>query len=184
MALERKMDFVVLGLLNHEPLTGYELKKRIDKSLSFFWSASFGSIYPTLSTLEKDNKIVRLNSEKQGREKIVYSITDIGRKSLKTWLQLPAERDELRYETLLKLFFGDCADVPTTLNHIIAFEKKTKSGLEYLRNAVKTLEKIKDDEAAHQYYLLTAKFGVKTFEAYLEWCTETKSVLEKNEKNS
>ncbi len=178
MALERKIDFVVLGLLNHEPLTGYEIKKRIDTSLSFFWNASFGSIYPTLAKLEEENKVIKLDSDKQGREKIVYAITETGKNALKDWLQLPVQRDELHYETLLKLFFGDCVGVPKTLEHIVAFEEKTKKGLAYLQGAVNILEKIKDTEPAHQYYLLTAKFGVKTFEAYLDWCAETKALLE------
>ena len=49
MASEKKMDCVILGLLSNESMTGYEIKKRMDTTLKFFWSASFGSIYPTLS---------------------------------------------------------------------------------------------------------------------------------------
>ena len=30
MERERKIDMVILGLLNHEDLTGYDIKKRID----------------------------------------------------------------------------------------------------------------------------------------------------------
>ncbi len=48
MANEKKMDCVILGLLSHEELTGYEIKRRIDTTLKFFWSGSYGSIYPTL----------------------------------------------------------------------------------------------------------------------------------------
>ena len=43
MANEKKINYVILGLLNHESLTGYEIKKRIDHSLKFFWSGSFGA---------------------------------------------------------------------------------------------------------------------------------------------
>jgi hypothetical protein len=42
---------------------------------------------------------------------------------------------------------------------------------------VQNLEEIKDLEDAHVYYLLTAKFGVKTYEAYLSWCKEAKEEL-------
>ncbi len=51
MANTKKMDYVLLGLLSHEPMTGYEMKKRLDTSLRFFWGGSFGSIYPTLNQL-------------------------------------------------------------------------------------------------------------------------------------
>lgn len=36
MASEKKLDCVILGLLSHEELTGYEIKKRMDTALSFF----------------------------------------------------------------------------------------------------------------------------------------------------
>lgn len=51
MATEKKLDCVILGLLSHEELTGYEIKKRIDTALKYFWGASYGSIYPTLGDL-------------------------------------------------------------------------------------------------------------------------------------
>jgi len=32
-----KIDMVILGLLSHEDLTGYDIKKMIDGAISFFW---------------------------------------------------------------------------------------------------------------------------------------------------
>ncbi|HOO27245.1 MAG TPA: PadR family transcriptional regulator, partial [Lachnospiraceae bacterium] len=106
MAAEKRMDQVILGFLNHEPMTGYEIKKRIDTTLRFFWSGSFGSIYPTLNALEKKGYVTKAALKEGRREKLVYTITDAGRDSLKEWMLLPALKDELHYETLLKLFFG------------------------------------------------------------------------------
>ena len=37
-----KIDMVIQGLLSHEDLTGYDIKKRIDGAISFFWKGSFG----------------------------------------------------------------------------------------------------------------------------------------------
>lgn len=37
MAIEKKSDCVILGLLSHEDLTGYEIKKRMDTALKYFW---------------------------------------------------------------------------------------------------------------------------------------------------
>ena len=107
MANSKKMDYVLLGFLSHEPMTGYEMKKRLDTTLKFFWGGSFGSIYPTLNQLEKEGKVTKEDVSENGREKLAYRITEQGRKSLKEWLAKPVEKDELRYETLLKLFFGN-----------------------------------------------------------------------------
>ncbi len=48
MAPERKIDYLILGLLSDRDLTGYEIKKVIDTTLNYFWSSSYASIYPAL----------------------------------------------------------------------------------------------------------------------------------------
>ncbi|MGE5631999.1 MAG: PadR family transcriptional regulator [Caulobacteraceae bacterium] len=177
MANEKKMDCVILGLLSHESLTGYEIKKRMDTTLKFFWSASYGSIYPTLNDLVNDGMVTKLETTDNGREKVIYTIIDAGKEYLNQWLALPVTKDELRYETLLKVFFGGEIGPGVTLEHIHNFESKIKSELPYLQGAVNELTKIQDDEDAHKYFLLTAMFGKRIYEAYLEWCKDAKTIL-------
>lgn len=178
MANEKRMNQVILGFLSHEPMTGYEIKKRIDSTLSYFWSGSYGSIYPTLSELEKNGLVTKEESRENNRTKLTYAITDEGRIQLKEWLTVPVVKDELRYETLLKLFFGGELGAEGTLQHILNFEEKIKKELPFLEMCVGQLEGLPDQEA-HKYYLLTAKFGVETYKAYLKWCNEAKEALQK-----
>ncbi|MCL2322554.1 MAG: PadR family transcriptional regulator [Oscillospiraceae bacterium] len=177
MANEKKLDCVILGLLSHEDLTGYEIKKRMDSYLKFFWSASFGSIYPTLKELVINKLVESSKTNENGRDKIVYTITKRGLSYLKNWLQLPVYKDELRYETLLKLFFGSEAGAEAAIAHIENFESKIKEELPLLLNAVKNLENVINEDESHLYYLLTVTFGVKVFTAYLEWCEEATNYL-------
>lgn len=177
MANEKKLDCVILGLLSHEDLTGYEIKRRMDTTLRFFWGASFGSIYPTLKELVTNGFAVKSDSAENNRNKISYTITEEGRLYLKKWLEVPVEKDEIRYETLLKLFFADGASEKTAIEHIGNFEVKIKKELSLLKSTVKTLEYIEDENISHLYYLLTARFGEKSYEAYLDWCEEAKKVL-------
>lgn len=83
MANEKKIEYVLLGLLSHESLTGYEIKKRFELRLKFFWNASYGSIYPTLAKLEKDGCVIKKEMTENGRQKIVYTITNDGREVLR-----------------------------------------------------------------------------------------------------
>ena len=177
MAIEKKIDYVILGLLSHEDLTGYEIKKRMDTSLKYFWGASFGSIYPALSDLVERGLADKRNGAENGRNKLIYSITEEGKKYLKEWLQIPAERDELRYETLLKLFFGNEAGAAQAISHIDAFQERIEGELPFLIGAAETLRNNIDLNDTHKYYLLTVAFGVKTYRAYLEWCEEAKRLL-------
>ena len=182
MAIEKKIDYVILGLLSHEDLTGYKIKKRMDTSLKYFWGASFGSIYPALSDLVERGLADKRNGAENGRNKLIYSITEEGKKYLKEWLQIPAERDDLRYETLLKLFVGNEAGAAQAISHIDAFQKRIEGELPFLIGASETLRNNIDLDDTHKYYLLTVAFGVKTYRAYLEWCEEAKRLLgEENE---
>lgn len=180
MATEKKLDCVILGLLSHEELTGYEIKKRMDTALKYFWGASFGSIYPTLSDLVSRGFATKRDDTENKRNKVIYTITDNGRAHLKEWLRLPVEKDELRYETLLKLFFGNEEGELQAISHIEAFQEKIEKELPYLLSSQQTLKKYIDSDGAHKYYLLTVKFGIQTYKAYLEWCKEAKRILGKD----
>lgn len=176
MANAKKMDYVLLGLLSHEPMTGYEMKKRLDTSLKFFWGGSYGSIYPTLNQLEQEGKVTKEDTSSNGREKISYSITDTGREALKDWLKKPAEKDEIRYETLLKLFFGNETGFDGAKEHIDRFEEKCKDELQILNMFAENLSHYLEDDT-HKYYYLTVRFGIRTYESYLDWCKEARTLI-------
>ena len=181
MANTKKMDYVLLGLLSHEPMTGYEMKKRLDTSLRFFWGGSYGSIYPTLNQLETEGKVTKEDTSSNGREKITYAITAYGKETLKEWLKKPAEKDELRYETLLKLFFGNENGFEGAKEHLERFEEKCRSELAVLNMFAENLMQYLEDDT-HKYYYLTVRFGIKTYEAYQAWCKEAKEQIKEWEK--
>jgi len=178
VANEKRMDQVILGLLSHESLTGYEIKKRIDTTLKYFWGGSYGSIYPTLGMLEKNGMVSKEEETetKNSRNKIRYTITEKGKAHLKEWLDTPVVKDELRYETMLKLFFGNEAGSDVAISHIQRFEDQIKGELPKLQRSVKILESLQEEET-HKYYMLTAMFGARVYETYLEWCEEAKNIL-------
>lgn len=153
----------------------------MDTTLKYFWGASYGSIYPALSDLVNRGFATKKEDTKNKRNKLIYTITDEGRKYLKEWLTFPVEKNELRYETLLKLFFGNEQGSEQALLHIKLFEEKVKKELPYLLGAEQTLKNCLDDDTTHKYYLLTVQFGIKTYHAYLEWCEEAKKILMETE---
>ena len=177
MANEKKMDQVLLGLLSHESMSGYAMKKKIDTWLTYFWSGSYGSIYPTLGQLAEKGLVTKEAAKDSGREKNIYTITEAGRQHLKNWLEVPEAKDELRYETLLKLFFANEGGLTTAISHIDAFEKKVKQNLAMLEIAYHNLQHVQDDPT-HRYYLLTVMFGLKSYQSSLQWCEEAKKLLE------
>lgn len=51
------LELAVLGLLQEQPLHGYELKKRLGETLGFLWGVSYGSLYPALKRLEREGAV-------------------------------------------------------------------------------------------------------------------------------
>ena len=177
MAKDRKIDLVILGLLMHEDLTGYDIKKRIDGAIRFFWKGSFGSIYPALSEMEKSGLVARRSTADGGRrEKILYHVTDQGTETLTRWLNEEQAANDLKYETLLKLYFGGAEGKDAALKNIRHFEEQVKRDLAVLTVYKENLEKVLDQKD-HVYYYLTVTFGIDTYEAYLKWCRKAKKIL-------
>ena len=61
------LKYTLLGFLNYAPMTGYELKQRIDLSTSHFWHAKLSQIYITLKSLEEEEYVVSEVHEQQER---------------------------------------------------------------------------------------------------------------------
>ena len=99
---------VILGMLKLGVGTGYEIKQVIDLSTRFFWTASYGQIYPELKRLRKAG-LVRAESDPRGKVKrTVYSLTPKGEQALHDWLTDSEDvLFEIRDESLLRLFFSD-----------------------------------------------------------------------------
>jgi DNA-binding PadR family transcriptional regulator len=69
------LKYVILKLLSKKPMHGYEVMRALEEESCGCYSASPGSVYPTLQMLEDQGYVVC--EEKEGKK--VYSITDEGR---------------------------------------------------------------------------------------------------------
>ena len=55
----RSTPYAVLGMLSLSPMSGYDIRKESETSIGFFWSESYGQIYPALRELETRRLIRR-----------------------------------------------------------------------------------------------------------------------------
>lgn len=73
------LELAILGLLKERAMHGYELRKQLGQKLGFFWTVSFGSLYPTLKKLERRGVVEKFFPHDQtSRRKQVYRITAAG----------------------------------------------------------------------------------------------------------
>lgn len=172
-----KTRYVLLGLLQEQPLTGYEMKQRIDIRFRFFWNESFGQIYPELKSMETDGLIQSMEFE-HARKAKRYSITDLGVIELRHWLTSPNEKESIRIELLLKVYFAKYAPKDIIASQVRQFKESHQADLSILKMFQQELTHIPDPDGNHQDILRVIEFGVKTNEAYLSWCEDTIDYLE------
>lgn len=176
-----KTKFLILGLLSEESLSGYEIKKIVDMRFSFFWSESFGQIYPQLKKLSEDKLIeeISLNEIENNKTSKKYSITDKGRAELKEWLKEPVEKETVRYEILLKMYFSNIISPEVMLGHIREFQISHRNQLKLFEKFQHQLEEFKEVHDNHEDILMVLSFGQKVWKAYDDWCEEVSEILEK-----
>lgn len=179
-----KTKFLILGLLSEEPLSGYEIKKIVDTRFSFFWSESFGQIYPQLKKLSEEGLIEETDIKETENNKTSkkYSITDKGISGLKQWLKEPVEKEVVRYEILLKMYFSNIVSPEIMLSHIKEFQISHRQQKMLFDKFQAQLEQYKDVHENHEDILLVLSFGQKVWKAYDDWCDDVSKVLEKRKK--
>lgn len=99
---------IILGILQDEPHTGYEIKEVLQTRLSHFYDGTFGMIYPTLKKLEKEKLVTKEQITQSDKpNKNVYSITEIGKKEFAKAVLEPTSDEILKSDFLLRLYFSD-----------------------------------------------------------------------------
>jgi PadR family transcriptional regulator AphA len=103
---ELAMSFkhTLLGLLNVEPLSGYDIKKIVEKTPFMYWSGNNNQIYSTLSELLAEGQVIKETQHQEGApSRKVYSITQKGVNELNRWLTSDTDAPVLRRQILVKL---------------------------------------------------------------------------------
>jgi DNA-binding PadR family transcriptional regulator len=105
-ALRIDIKFPVLGFLMDAEMTGYDLKRRFQDSVGFFYRVSDGSLYPALKKLARD-KLVTMRTERRGkRARKIYAITPLGRELFLKLLAEPSPPLFVHDEAQVKIYFG------------------------------------------------------------------------------
>lgn len=181
MSRERKTRYVLLGILTWGPMSGYDMKKTIERSLGFFWQESYGQIYPMLAQLAAEGLAAKAVEAQDGRpDRHVYAITEAGRVALRAWLAQPTAPHRERVEVLVKLIFGQQVPPADNLAHLARFRAEHEALLAQYRQIEQRLEAASREHPAALYSLLTVRAGLRVSEAYCQWCDEATALVTDN----
>lgn len=174
--------FAILGVLGFGAMSGYDVKKLIERSIAHFWNESYGQIYPILNQLATDGFAERRREKQRGKpDRQIYSLTEKGRQELARWLAVPARQEPFRNELLLKLFLGAEGPVADSITQIEHYEASQQA---LLAMYVGIERRVREELAGHPqlpFSLATLHYGQRRCRAMLAWCTESIRALKRLE---
>lgn len=157
--------YVILGFTRFVPRSGYEIKTKVEDTTRFFWTTSYGQIYPELHRLSEAGLIEGTDSSQGGRKSTAYSTTPAGEQALEEWLRRPPEVLEMRDEGLLKLFFAGAGEPEDAIAVLTEMRDQRLKAIERLRE----IEPM-PIEAGATFPLLVLHGGIELHEHIAGWC--------------
>jgi DNA-binding PadR family transcriptional regulator len=160
---------MVMAMIRDGYDTGYRIKQFIERAASFFWSVSYGQIYPELRRLEAAVMITGKDVTSSGRRRREYSLTQAGSSELRRWLGDPAEPAMwLRNAGLLRLMLVDWDDDPELIRKNLA---------ELRRMSAERLETIAELVPPRERGRRIQELGVRLLTETVAWCDDTEAGL-------
>lgn len=182
------LPHAILVSLAEQSGSGYELARRFDRSIGFFWSATHQQIYRTLRAMEDDGWVQATPVVQQGRpDKKVYTVADAGRAELARWIAEPLTgrgsslTDSRTRDLAVKIRAAVYGDVAALCDQIGALRVERAELLDTYRGFEK--RQFPDPSALvgsalHQYLVLRG--GIRAEESAIEWLDEVTANLKEN----
>ncbi|HEY7705589.1 MAG TPA: PadR family transcriptional regulator [Gaiellaceae bacterium] len=166
-------EAALLGLLRGGPMSGYDLRKDVERSVGYFWAPAKTQIYTTLPKLVEAGLATQERIVQDSRpDKTLYRITEAGRAALREWVEeAPLDGGQGRNLMLLKLFVGEDAD-PEALGRQLA-ERRAEA--ERLRDELAELEAA--GKGTSPFEAITRRWGTLYADALLRWTEEADEML-------
>jgi DNA-binding PadR family transcriptional regulator len=177
------LDHALLVSLLEKPSSGYELARRFDRSIGYFWHATHQQIYKVLARMEEARWISgEVKAGEAAPDRKLFSVSGAGRNEVSRWLAEPTEPEGIRDSLMVKLrgaAFGETgALIPELVHHrALHANRLTAYRVIEARDFSGTL----DRQRALQYQVL--KSGIRYEQGWLEWCEEALGLLRSFEKD-
>lgn len=168
------LKYAILGLLNRQNMTGYDLSREFETTLFEFWSANHSQIYPELRALTEDGLTeYRIEISGSVLEKKLYSITEKGRQVFLEWEKkepqlTPTPKDEFR----LRLFFSEDLQTEERIGLLKSHLAQHEGRLAHLRENMKKFPEIPPRSEAEFSDYLVLNGAVMREETTCAWLSD------------
>ena len=172
------MDYAILGLLQQEDRSGYNIRMVFETTALGEYSSSPGSIYPALKRMQTNGQIAKISAA----NKSAFYITKQGLQDLKQWLlESIRQEDVSKHQSVLLLKFA-FMDTLLTVKQKDTFLKSFQSNLQIYLNELKNYKK-KEFQGLKLHGKLAFEHGLASYKTTLRWCKMARLAIAKNKKS-
>ena len=177
------LKYGILGLLNYQDMTGYEVMEAFRDSLNFFWSAQTSQIYRELQGMEEKEWVSKTVVPQQGKpDKNVFSITEKGREALIRWLGDGNLGISSRQPILMKVFFMGERSREQNIEYFKRLKEeceKILKSLDVVPEYIKEYESYVEEKEKTAYWEMTVDYGRRSMQTHIDWAQSCIERLEK-----
>lgn len=163
------IDYIILGMVYDNCLTGYDIKKHIENGIGVFYKASYGSLYPALKKLVEKGFLVMNENPQGGRQKIYYAITEDGKRIFMEWLKAPLNVLDGTNNHLAKVYFFDKLPADIRDRQLLEFEINYEHYVRKLEALEKHFDSMENKDTFY-YKLSTLYYGIFITQRIIQWC--------------
>jgi DNA-binding PadR family transcriptional regulator len=173
------LPHAVLTSLLEKSTSGYDLARRFDKSIGYFWHATHQQIYRELARMEAAGWIEAYVPPDAGNtRKKHYRVLDAGRTELARWAQDSADPMDLRDAFTVKLradaVLGEVDLVPELQRHLTLHEERLA---QYQRFEARDFARAQPLTRAQTIQHMILKKGMLYEEGEIAWGREMLALL-------
>jgi DNA-binding PadR family transcriptional regulator len=179
------LPHAILVSLSEQAGSGYELARRFDRSIGYFWAATHQQIYRTLRTMENDGWVhVEVVAQSTRPDKKVYGVTAAGRTELARWIAEPlcgrgsSVTDSRTRELAVKIRGAQFGDSAALRDQVVALRRERAETLDTYRGFEKRQfpdPSALTGSARNQYLVLRG--GIRAEQGSVDWLDEVLSAL-------
>lgn len=176
------LKHTILGFLNNQELSGYDLQKKIDNTINHFWPSTQSQIYRTLKELVNDNHVeMQIIYQDDKPNKKLYKITGYGQNELNEWLTSNLDLPNHRNQFLVQFFFSNSLDEKSIIKNLEYYKSVMETRLEFLKsNEVNNRVNVANKKKQKIINLIIQN-GIMAIENEIKWIDYSIKQINENE---
>ncbi len=165
------LKYAILGLLEVNSMSGYDLKKYFDSSVNSYWAATHSQIYRTLDDTTKEGltKSEVIQQDKNPNKKL-FSITEKGKEDLISWLKIKKPLPVIRHQILLQFSLSNLLNKEQILQLLEDYKMQLDEKICILKSPLhQTSIKYARNKKEKLLWELTLENGIMYYKNEIDW---------------